>query len=192
MGGLEIAVAWAPGRQRRTKGHQQETKGMGTASNLPPGQPGTVPAAERAGVTVEPMMLEPSEAEVDAWAERERRRREGWLGGPAAEERAAWVQQERERRLASLKPAPAPDAASLVHRAQRSLREAQLAAEGAASLVWKGVEAEGPVGFPVGLLRKWSRRGMAVLVRAGHEWEEDLAQPGRGPNRRVPLDDVAP
>jgi hypothetical protein len=172
---------------------------MGTASNRPPrppAQPGAGPAAERtgappasAGVTNEPVLLEPSEAEVEAWAERERQRREGWLSGPTAEERAAWIQQERGRRLASLKPEPA-EAASLARRAQRSLRAAQLAAEGAMSLVWKGVEAEGPVGFPVGLLRKWSRRGMAVLVRAGHEWEAELAPPGRG--RRVPLDDGAP
>jgi hypothetical protein len=169
---------------------------MGTASNRPAARPGAGSAAERTGapppptgVTNEPNLLEPSEAEVDAWAARERQQREGWLGGPTAEERAAWVQQERERRLASLKPEPAPDATGLGRRAQRALREAQLAAEGAMRLVWKGVEAEGPVGFPVGLLRKWSRQGMGVLVRAGQEWEEDLAQPSRG--RRVPLDDDA-
>jgi hypothetical protein len=141
------------------------------------------------GVTGEPVLLEPSEAEVEEWAERERQRRQGWLGGPSAEERASWMQQERERRLASLKAGASSEATSLARRAQHSLREAQLAAEGAMSLVWKGVEAEGPVGFPVGMLRKWSRRGMAVLVRAGQEWEEEMAQPGRGPNRRVPLDD---
>jgi hypothetical protein len=169
---------------------------MGTASNRPAARPGAGSAAEPTGapppptgVTGEPNVLEPSEAEVDAWAERERRRREGWLGGPTAEERAAWIQAERERRLAGLKPGPAPDATGLGRRAQRALREAQLAAEGAINLVWKGLEAEGPVGFPVGLLRKWSRQGMAVLVRAGQEWEAELAQPGRG--RRVPLDDGA-
>jgi hypothetical protein len=172
---------------------------MGTASNRPPGQPGAGPAAERtgappapAGVTSQAVLLEPSAAEVDAWAERERKRREGWLSGPTAEERAAWIQGERERRLASLRSAPAPDATGLVRRAQRSLREAQLAAEGAMSLLWRGLEAGGPVGFPAGLVRKWSRRGMEVLVRAGQEWEEEMAQPSRGPNRRVPLDEDAP
>jgi hypothetical protein len=171
---------------------------MGTASDHPSAQPGAGWAAERAGappastgVTNEPMMLEPSEAEVDAWAERERRRREGWLSGPTAEERAAWVQRERDRRLASFEPAPAPGA-GLVRRAQHSLREAQLAAEGAMSLLWKGLEAEGPVRYPVGLFRRWSRRGMEVLVRAGQEWEEEMAQPGHGPSRRVPLDEDAP
>jgi hypothetical protein len=169
---------------------------MGTASNRPPTRPGTGPAAElpgappaSTGVTNEPMMLEPSEAEVEEWAERERQQRQGWLGGPTAEERAAWIQQERERRLASLTPEPANEATGLARRAQRTLREAQLAAEGAMRLVWKGVEAEGPVRFPVGLLRKWSRQGMAVLVRAGQEWEEEMTQPGRG--RRVPTDDGA-
>jgi hypothetical protein len=172
---------------------------MGTASNRPPAQPGAGPAAGRTGappastgVTNEPMMLEPSEAEVDAWAERVRKRREGWLSGPTAEERAAWVQGERDRRLASLKPAQAPEATGLVRRAQRAVREAQLAAEGAMSLVWNGLEAEGPVGYPVGLFRRWSRRGMEVLVRAGQEWEEEMAQPSRGPNRRVPSDADAP
>jgi hypothetical protein len=82
---------------------------MGTASDRPAARPGAGPAAEPTGapppptgVTGEPNVLEPGEAEVDAWAERERRRREGWLGGPTAEERAAWIQAERERRLASL------------------------------------------------------------------------------------------
>jgi hypothetical protein len=198
IGGLEIAVAWEPGAGPAA-GRQQEANGMGTASNRPQAQPGAGSAAGRtgappapAGVTNEPMLLEPGEAEVDAWAERERKRREGWLSGPTAEERAAWVQGERDRRLASLRPEPAPGTTGLVRRAQHSLREAQLAAEGAMSLVWKGLEAEGPVGYPAGLFRRWSRRGMEVLVRAGQEWEEEMAQPGRGPSRRVPSDDVAP
>jgi hypothetical protein len=168
---------------------------MGTASNRPPRQPGAGPAAEgtgappastgATGVTGEPVLLEPSEFEVEEWAERERQRRQGWLGGPTTEERAAWMQQERERRLASLKAGPSSEATSLARRAQHSVREAQLAAEGAMSLLWKGLETDGPVG----MLRKWSRRGMAVLVRAGQEWEEEMAQPSRGSGRRVPLDD---
>ena len=136
----------------------------------------------------ESIMLEPSDAELDAWAERERQRRAGWVSGPTAEERAAWKQQERERRLARLTAEPAADAADLARRAQRSLREAQLAAEGAVSLVWKGLEADGPVG----LLREWSRRGLAALVHAGRAWEEDRVPPGSGAGRRVPLDDEAP
>jgi hypothetical protein len=178
---------------------------MGTASNRPPRQTGAGPAAEgtgalpastgatgATGATGEPVLLEPSEAEIEEWAERERQRRQGWLGGPTAEERASWMQQERERRLASLKAGPSSEATSLARRAQHSVREAQLAAEGAMSLLWKGLEAEGPVGYPVGLFRRWSRRGTEVLVRAGQEWEAEMAQPSRGPNRRVPSDEVAP
>ena len=106
------------------------------------------------------------------------------MSGPTAEERAAWTQQERERRLADLKAEP--DAAAPVRQGLPSLREAQLAAEGAVSLVWKELAAEGPVG----MFQKWSRRGMDVLVRAGREWEQESTQPGRG--RRVPWDDTAP
>jgi len=137
-------------------------------------------------MTNEPNLLEPSAAEIDAWVERERQRRQGWLSGPTAEERAAWMQRERERRLASLRAGPAPEETRLTRRVRLSLREAQLAAEGAVILVWKGVEAEGPVG----LLRQLSRRGLAVLVRAGQEWEVELGQPSR--ERRVPLDEDGP
>ena len=170
---------------------------MGTAANRPAAQPAADSAAARpdappaaAGATAAPIMLEPSEA--DAWAARERQRREGWLSGPTAEERAAWVQSERERRLGRLRPQPPAEVASLARLAQRSVREAQLAAEGAASLLWSGLVAEGPVGFPLGLARRWSRRGLAVLVRAGREWEAEHDQPLRG--RRVPFpeDGAAP
>jgi hypothetical protein len=136
----------------------------------------------------EPILLEPSAAEADEWAEREHQRREGWLRGPTAEERAAWMRRERERRLAGLEAEPAPEASDRAGRAQRSLREAQLATEGAVSLVWKGLKAQGPVG----LFREWSRRGLGVLVRAGHEWEAEFGQPSRGSHRRVPLDEDVP
>ena len=172
---------------------------MGTVSSHPAGQPGAGPATERAsappavsGTVDEPIRLEPSDAEIDAWAERERHRRAGWVTGPTAEEREAWRQWERERRLARLTAAPASAPSGPVRRPQRYLREAQLAAEGAMSLVWKGVAAEGPVGFPLSRARRWSRRGLAVLVRAGREWEAEHDQPVRG--RRVPFpeDGAAP
>ena len=44
--------------------------------------------------------LEPTQAEIDAWAARERQRREAWLNGPSDEERAAYAQRLRQRRLA--------------------------------------------------------------------------------------------
>ena len=49
-------------------------------------------------VTDDPIVLEPTEAELEEWAERERKRREAWLQGPTAEERAAYVRAERDRR----------------------------------------------------------------------------------------------
>ena len=168
---------------------------MGTVSSHPAGHPGAGPATERAstppavsGTVDEPIRLEPSDTEVDAWAERERHYRAGWVTGPTAEEREAWRQWERERRLARLTAAPASAPSGPVRRPQRYLREAQLAAEGAVSLVWKGLEADGPVG----LLRAWSRRGLDALVHAGRAWDEDRVPPGSGAGRRVPLGDEAP
>jgi len=113
--------------------------------------------------------LEPTEAELDAWAQHERERRQAWLSGPTPEERAAFARRERERRLAELTGGDA----SLAERDRMILRygrEAQLAAEGAVSL-----------------LLKFSRRGFAELIRAGREWEEDFVGPPR--RRRIPIDD---
>jgi hypothetical protein len=131
-------------------------------------------------------VLELHETEIDEWAERERQRREAWLSGPTAEERAAWAQQERERRLGRLQAPSATEASEPGRLGAHYLREAQLAAEGAVRLVWKEVAAEGAMGA----FRKWSRRGLDTLVRAGREWEEEVAQPG--PRRPVPLDEQAP
>jgi hypothetical protein len=126
-------------------------------------------------------MLEPSQDEIDDWAERERQRREAWVQGPTPEERAAWTQRERERRLGNLEAAQTADTAGTTRLGLPSLREAQLAAEGAMSLVRKELAAEGAVGA----FRKWSSRGMAALIQAGREWEAASAQPS---SRRVPLD----
>jgi hypothetical protein len=121
-------------------------------------------------VMEEPAVPEPTPAEIDAWAARERQRREAWLSGPSDEERAAYAQQLRQRRLAE-----AFDEGE--HRLEESVRtglhygrEAQLAAEGAVTLFYR-----------------WSRRTMAELVRAGREWEEDTALPRM--RRRVSMDD---
>ena len=114
----------------------------------------------------------PSQAEIDEWAERERKRREAWLNGPSPEEREAYAQRERERRSADATSATAR-AAELARRSQRYARETQLAAEGAFSLA-----------------TRWSRRGFAELMRAGREWEEDATKPGA--KRRIRLDDDTP
>jgi hypothetical protein len=113
--------------------------------------------------------LDPTEAELDEWADAERKRREAWLRGPTDEERARFAQQERERRLSDL-------GGLYRDRLRRGLhypREAQLAAEGAMSI-----------------LVRWSRRTMTELIEAGREWEDELAGPRR--RSRVPLDDDQP
>ncbi len=118
-----------------------------------------------------PIQIEPTDDEIRAWAESERKRREAWLQGPTEAERAEFARHERERRLAELDDEA--DAKGSQRRRPpigRYTRETQLAAEGAMSLMWR-----------------WSRRSLAELVRAGREWEEETAQsPGR---RRVPFDD---
>jgi hypothetical protein len=119
----------------------------------------------------ETMELEPTPAEIDDWAARERERREAWLRGPSEEERAAYVRRERERRLARLGRRDTELEARLIAREMLLYpRELQLAAEGAMSRLWR-----------------WYRHWMRDLVRAGLEWEEDLGRPPR--RHRVPLED---
>jgi hypothetical protein len=121
-----------------------------------------------------PMSVDPTDAEVEEWAARERARRQAWLGGPSPEEREAFARKERERRLAEVEGRPPRmwPGQRYARDTQRYARETQLAAEGAASLV-----------------TRWWRRTRAELVRAGREWEEELARPR--PQRRIPLDDDA-
>src|SRR4051812_11896693 len=103
--------------------------------------------------------IEPSQAETEAWEAHERQRREAWLRGRRMGVREATV------RL----PAPDPEVALVA--AQRYMRECQLAAEGAISLLFKTS----------------ARDVLDQLVRAGREWEEEYtSQPVR--RRRVGLD----
>jgi hypothetical protein len=115
---------------------------------------------------------EPTEAEIDAWAARERRRREEWLNGPTEDERAAYAQQIRQRRLREAFDEGEQRITDVALMGVRMGRETQLAAEGAVSLFYR-----------------WSRRTFAELVEAGREWEEEVSLPVR--RRRVPLDDEA-
>src|SRR5262245_60756802 len=119
----------------------------------------------------EPVMLEPTDAELDEWAERERSRRQAWLSGPTDDERAAWAKQERMRRLSQLSDA---DREAMFSEWTRQMvrypREMQLAAEGMLSLFYQ-----------------WSRRQMAEFIRAGRDWEDQVGRTGR--RRRVHLDD---
>jgi hypothetical protein len=113
-----------------------------------------------AGATDAARSLQPSDAEIEAWAARERERRQQWLAGPSPEQAAVAVGHERERGEAELGRAyerwdPEFDPARL---AQRFLRTTQLVAEGAVSL----------------LLHVSVRDVRERLVHAGLEWEEEF------------------
>jgi hypothetical protein len=116
----------------------------------------------------DPLHIEPSQEEVQAWVERERERRRAWVEGPSEADRAAWVRRERIRRLAGL--GPEARASELARMGLHYGRETQLAAEGALSLLWS-----------------WSRRTFAQLARTGLEWEEEISRSPR--RRRVSLDE---
>jgi len=103
----------------------------------------------------DPVGVGPSDAEIEAWAVRERQRREEWLSGPTPEQAAVWAAREREHRLGGRHrrwPGLAP---SLILR--RSVRNAQLAAEGSMSL----------------LFRLSVKDAVDRLVQAGRDWEEE-------------------
>jgi hypothetical protein len=112
---------------------------------------------------------------VDAWAEQERERREAWLRGPTQAQKSDWAAREHTRRMAeqSGHKAAAPRLApgeSPVFMMQRYAREAQLAAEGAMSLV----------------LNLSVRDVFDQLVQAGRDWEDEYTS--RPVRRRIALD----
>ena len=123
-----------------------------------------------AGETADAPSAEPTQAEVDEWAAREKARREAWLAGPTEEERRAYASTLKNRRLSHTFDEGEHMIDETVRRGLHYGREGQLAAEGAVSLMYT-----------------WSRRAFAELVRAGREWEEETAMPSR--RRRVPFDD---
>lgn len=127
----------------------------------------TIPSdTETDGSTV----LEPTQAEIDAWVERERQRRKAWLAGPTDAERDAYARRLRHRRLAEAFDDSEARLADSLRRGMQVGRESQLAAEGALALLYR-----------------FSRRSLAELIRAGREWEEETTLPTR--RRRVSLDD---
>jgi len=131
----------------------------------------TDPAVKASADAVDgPDALEPTQAEIDEWVARERKRREAWLQGPTAEERAAYAKRLRQRRLAEAFDESETRIAEGVRTGVRYGRDTQLAAEGAMNLFYR-----------------WSRRTVSEFIRAGREWEEETSVPGR--RRRVPLDD---
>jgi len=120
----------------------------------------------------ESLTLEPTQAEIDDWAARERERRRAWLDGPSADEKAAYAQRVRQRRLAAAFDEGEQRIEDTLRTGLHYGRETQLAAEGAMALFYR-----------------WSRRTFSEFVQAGREWEEETSLPGR--RRRVPLDDEA-
>jgi hypothetical protein len=146
-------------------------------SNNPGGRPGADQVSENTESphtpppTLQPLLrLDPSDDEIEAWADQERKRREAWLKGPTPEEKKAWARRERARRRAEAEAAQDEAALKGEPSVLRYPREAQLVAEGAVSLAWK-----------------MSQRSLGLLVRAGREWEEEWAKPRRP--HRVPLDE---
>ena len=115
-------------------------------------------------------VLEPTPEEINAWAERERARRQAWLAGPNDQERADYAAHLRQRRLAETFDEGEAMLQERMRQGLRYGRDAQLATEGAISLFFR-----------------WSQRTFAELVKAGREWEEDTNLP-RLP-RRVRMDD---
>ena len=112
--------------------------------------------------------LEPTDAEIDAWAEEERRRRSAWLAGPTPAERAAFARRESRLRQAERQGLD-QRTADLARLGLRYTRESQLATEGAISI-----------------LVRWARQARAELIKAGLEWEDEM---GRSRPRRVPPDE---
>jgi hypothetical protein len=125
------------------------------------------------GSAGDPVMLEPTEAELDDWAARERKRRQAWVSGPTAEERAEWAQRERMRRLSHLSVEDREAVlAEWTRQMVRYPREMQLAAEGMISLIYQ-----------------WSRRQMTEFVRAGRDWEDQFSRATRRGRVHIDEDD---
>src|SRR5436190_13415450 len=128
-------------------------------------------AADDAAAEATPA-LEPSQAEIDAWAAREKARRAAWVAGPNDDERAAYASHLRQRRLAETFDEGEFRLQEGMRLGLHYGREGQLAAEGAMALLYR-----------------WSRRTFSELVKAGREWEQDTALPRA--RRRVSMDDDA-
>lgn len=114
--------------------------------------------------------VEPTQAEIDEWAAKEKARRQAWLAGPTDEEREAYAKRIKNRHFSEMFDESEHRVEETVRRGLHYGRESQLAAEGAVSLAYT-----------------WSRHFFKELVKAGREWEEETAMPSR--RRRVPFDD---
>jgi len=127
------------------------------------------------------MSLGPTAAEIEAWAERVRLRRQAWVDGPTEDEKQEWQRRERARRVARMEgeaesgPGNGGSARFDPYEERRRLqarymREVRLATEGVGALF---------VTLPF--------RALAELVVAGREWEEGFMRPAR--RRWIPFND---
>ena len=113
---------------------------------------------------------EPTEQEVEKWAEREKKRREAWVAGPSEAEKREWMRRQRDRRelRERLDAADLPDTELERELERRLRREAYLARVGV-----------------VDLLLRWPPRLGAKLIRAGLDAQYDYyTEPAF--RRRVP------
>ncbi len=129
----------------------------------------------------DPQAAGPTDAEIEAWAEQVRQRRQAWLDGPTEEEKHEWYQRERMRRIArdeveetDIAAQPGRSTYDLYDDARRIqrryIRELRLASEGLAVTM---------VTLPF--------RVMAELVSTGREWEKQSLHPAR--RRWIPFYD---
>ena len=95
---------------------------------------------------------EPTDQDVEEWAEREKKRREAWLAGPSAEEKREW--RRRQQDIKELRemygPSDEPDSVLARQLEERLRRDVYLARAGI-----------------VDLLLHWPPRLGAKLIRGG-------------------------
>lgn len=104
------------------------------------------------------MAAEPTDQEVEEWAEREKRRREAWLTGPSESEKSDWRRRQRELRELKEMSGLSDDPDSMLERQleRRLRRDAYLARAGI-----------------LDLLTHWPPRLGAKLIRSGLDAQYD-------------------
>ena len=116
------------------------------------------------------MAAEPTDQEVEEWAEREKKRREAWLTGPSESEKREWRRRQAELKELKEMFGPSDDPDSMLERQleRRLRREAYLARAGI-----------------LDLLMHWPPRLGAKLIRSGLDAQYDYyTEPAF--RRRVP------
>jgi hypothetical protein len=115
---------------------------------------------------------EPTDQDVEDWAEREKKRREAWLAGPTEAEKRDWRQRQRDiGELRELRDASDESESTLERELERRLRRD-------AYLVRAGI---------VDLLLHWPPRLGAKLIRGGLDAQYNYyTEPAS--RRRVPPD----